>query len=57
MHTDILILLMDLVSQVGGFTVLTFLTGEGAKYRPVNECDMVTTVGLFKENNYNMPVQ
>ncbi len=42
---------MDLVShdKVGGFTVLTFLTGEDATYRSVNVLgDRVKTVGLFK---------
>ncbi len=44
---------MDLVShdKVGGFTVLTFLTGEGTKYRSINAIgNRVKTVGLFKES-------
>ena len=48
--TDVLILLMDVVAhgRLGAFTKLNFLTGKGNKYRSINICERVSTIGRGK---------
>ncbi len=48
--TDVLILLMDLVSrgQLGALTKLKLLTGKGATHRDIYICERVNVIGRHK---------